>query len=994
MSVAFRAAGTWSFTANNVATPFTTTPGAPTGKTVGDLLVLVCESRSITATVATPTGWTLVSGFPVRSTTASGGSIYVFTRIADGTATDTPSPVWTGLTTGTTGDSSGAGILCYSGGGTLADGSPTSSDLSAQTTTSVIPATTTAIANSVVIGIAMKILDSTFTSTVATFTERADHSTTSGTGHGIEVSDKITTTPGSSGTATVTWSVTTSARALTVSFGLQQEQPVVTPANIAATSTVGGAVTRKALVKPANIAATSTVSVSSGGGATISKFFLHAAATGDTGTLPGLSTPVSPNELSNSAVGTVTNQAIDAVIGASQTSLTPVVVNTADQLFGRWLSNPLAAQTIAAGSWSLNFAAKRGLGNNISVLAYVGVWRPSTGALVGTIFDTNASGDTVAVSLTVENTYSITVAGGGALTVADGDVLIVELYALTISSSITLTFYYDGGTEGSVVDEASTLVAPAALSMFGGSPGFIVIPGGGTKSITPSTNISATSTVGGAITATKLTKPATISATSTTSGKVTATRKIAGNIAATSTISGSVTRLRPITPSTVVSATSTVSGTIHRIAGVQPQTISATSVVSGAIAKLSSTKPITPTSIAATSTVSGSVAKSGLIHPLQVSATSVVSGAVGRLRQILAAGIAATSTVSGKIVAIRAIIMSAQIHAPSVVSGLVTALRKISPANILATSTVSGVLIHYRPITPTNIAATSTVAGRVITIHIFRGNVSATSTVTGRVTATHVFKALTISATSTVAGLVRVTRAVKPLTISATSTLSGRVIVTHRIGGNIAATSSVSGTLTRLGTDLITGGNVAATSTVSGRVIVTHRIAGNVAATSIVTGIVHRVAGIKPLTISATSTLTGKIGRIRPLTALSVTATSTVTGKIVMKRVLIGNVFATSTMSGILHKRVPVFPATIHATSTMTGVLHKAINIIPGNINATSTVSGTLIVGIEGLTIYRPTTGSIVNSKTGHIPFAGRTEDIEDGKTGRIKPAERSVTVN
>ena len=144
LAVAFRAAGTWSFTSNNVATPATLTPGAPAGVQAGDLLVLVCESRSITATVATPTGWALVTGFPKRSATASGGTIYVFTRIADGTATDTPSPVWSGLTTGTSGDASGAGILAWSGASAVLDGTVQVSDLAAQTTSSVIPAFMTA----------------------------------------------------------------------------------------------------------------------------------------------------------------------------------------------------------------------------------------------------------------------------------------------------------------------------------------------------------------------------------------------------------------------------------------------------------------------------------------------------------------------------------------------------------------------------------------------------------------------------------------------------------------------------------------------------------------------------------------------------------------------------------------------------------------------------------------------------------------------------------
>src|SRR6185369_16895138 len=51
---------------------------------------------------------------------------------------------------------------------------------------------------------------------------------TSGTGHTIEVSDKVVASHGSSGTATVTWSATTSARALAVSLGLKAAPTRVT----------------------------------------------------------------------------------------------------------------------------------------------------------------------------------------------------------------------------------------------------------------------------------------------------------------------------------------------------------------------------------------------------------------------------------------------------------------------------------------------------------------------------------------------------------------------------------------------------------------------------------------------------------------------------------------------------------------------------------------------------------------------------------------------
>jgi hypothetical protein len=217
----FRAAGAWSFTATNVATPTTLTPGAPAGVAVGDLLLLVCESRSITATVATPTGWTLATGFPKRSGTASGGTIYVFTRIADGSANDTPSPVWSGLTTGNSGDASGAGLLAWSGAQAVQDGTVTVSDLAAQTTTTTIPTLTTATDHSLVVGIAMKLNESAGqTSTVSGRTERADNSTASGTGHIIEVCDVEQTPAGTTAACTVTWSATTSARALAVSIGL------------------------------------------------------------------------------------------------------------------------------------------------------------------------------------------------------------------------------------------------------------------------------------------------------------------------------------------------------------------------------------------------------------------------------------------------------------------------------------------------------------------------------------------------------------------------------------------------------------------------------------------------------------------------------------------------------------------------------------------------------------------------------------------------------
>jgi hypothetical protein len=84
-------------------------PGAPAGVVVGDLLLLSLVSRDNSQTLSAPnppTGWTLVSP------TSPVGWNYLFARIADGTASDTP----TGLDY-TGGPHAQAQIAAFSGGG-------------------------------------------------------------------------------------------------------------------------------------------------------------------------------------------------------------------------------------------------------------------------------------------------------------------------------------------------------------------------------------------------------------------------------------------------------------------------------------------------------------------------------------------------------------------------------------------------------------------------------------------------------------------------------------------------------------------------------------------------------------------------------------------------------------------------------------------------------------------------------------------------------------
>jgi len=215
----FVAAGSGAFTANNVVTPTTLAPAAPT-RLVGDLLVLITNSRSNSATAATPSGWNTVSGFPVASATASGGKFYVFTRIATSTSgsADDASFQWSSLTTGTTGDSAGARILSFRYAIETLDGSLATAQDQASTTSFTVNACSPSNTNSLWIGMGMRVNDTAHTFTIATLTEGYDAHTTTGTGHGTEIGYKSLTASGSTGTATITPSNTTSSRTLTTAL--------------------------------------------------------------------------------------------------------------------------------------------------------------------------------------------------------------------------------------------------------------------------------------------------------------------------------------------------------------------------------------------------------------------------------------------------------------------------------------------------------------------------------------------------------------------------------------------------------------------------------------------------------------------------------------------------------------------------------------------------------------------------------------------------------
>ena len=231
MAVAWKNTAARAESGNNVVNPTNLAPALPT-RTDGDLLLCVTTCRSITATVATPAGWTVWPGFPVRSATASGGSIYVFYKFSGGVDA-VPTVAWSGVATGTTGDSSQATISSFTG---VDNVSPSDQTVPAATDASAagpsVPSITTVGAGATVVGIAMKVIDTATTGTIAnSFTERSDVHTTTGTGHHHYVATRDMAAPGATGASAITESPTTAARCLAVPLALKAASPPVRTTN-------------------------------------------------------------------------------------------------------------------------------------------------------------------------------------------------------------------------------------------------------------------------------------------------------------------------------------------------------------------------------------------------------------------------------------------------------------------------------------------------------------------------------------------------------------------------------------------------------------------------------------------------------------------------------------------------------------------------------------------------------------------------------------------
>jgi hypothetical protein len=203
------------------------------------------------------------------------------------------------------------------------------------------------------------------------------------------------------------------------------------------------------------------------------RFYLHAATTTDTGTLPGAAVSISATTPTKIASGV--NRDMNDTGGVLQTSVvltTNANVNPQPSMIARWLSKPIAAQTIntVVNIGVSGAHAESNLLSNFESIFVLGVWRPGTGALVGRIFD-QAGRLVEPGTAAVEEWEDGSVSAGfqTAVTSQLGDVLVLEWWRADtvqgMATGYTNTAFFDGTIEGSATTAAAFVDVGQEITM-------------------------------------------------------------------------------------------------------------------------------------------------------------------------------------------------------------------------------------------------------------------------------------------------------------------------------------------------------------------------------------------------------------------------------------------------------------------------------------------------------------------------------------------------
>jgi hypothetical protein len=185
------------------------------------------------------------------------------------------------------------------------------------------------------------------------------------------------------------------------------------------------------------------------------KLYFRDTANSGSGTFPSGEQASLTSSYAGSKNGTL--RTLSTTIGTTQTSSTGTTVAqtiTAQTPFMAYFcSPPIDANVTISGTFGINIAVAES-NTNVNLTSFhphIYVWRPSTNALVGTLYPTTtelfftepaASTETVANFTNIINVTSVS-----ALV---GDVIICEIWFKHVqgmATSYTTTFYYDGTTE-------------------------------------------------------------------------------------------------------------------------------------------------------------------------------------------------------------------------------------------------------------------------------------------------------------------------------------------------------------------------------------------------------------------------------------------------------------------------------------------------------------------------------------------------------------------
>jgi hypothetical protein len=195
------------------------------------------------------------------------------------------------------------------------------------------------------------------------------------------------------------------------------------------------------------------------------KFYLHEALNDIVGTMPGASSTIhtaAPTAYGADLAAGNTRTMTDT-IGVAQTSkavTTAAVVTSQSIGVVRFATPLLAAQTIATQTVTLSGAYSESNTNSDYFAGWtMALWRPSSGAVITRAW--NAIQSSTAEAGTTQTAFSRALTTNNALTVLDGDVLLLEIWRFAniqgMGVAYTNTFFYDGTTEASATNCASFL---------------------------------------------------------------------------------------------------------------------------------------------------------------------------------------------------------------------------------------------------------------------------------------------------------------------------------------------------------------------------------------------------------------------------------------------------------------------------------------------------------------------------------------------------------